>query len=328
MPRPRKHNTHLPRSMQFKHGAYYFLAGGKWLPLGKEYSAALRQYADLIGAPRTRLTISDMMTAYLSNGRTRKKPLSPATIDGYEHSAARLRPFFGHMYPEELKAADLFRYMEAKGDVQANRDRALLSAAYSYHRRAGYEGPDPTKRLQYRNPETPRERYVDDAEYDRALAAASPKLACIVRFLFLTGMRQGDALRLRLADIDDEGFTYWNTKSKRRQGLDRSDELDECIEEAGLLWRRIDREWLFESRPKGKHAKRGIGPYTPSGLRALWRVARIKAGLHDVRLHDFRAKAGSDKATDDEARALLGHSDTRTTRRHYRRRLTRVKPTR
>jgi Site-specific recombinase XerD len=314
--------------MQFKHGAYYFLAQGKWLPLGKDYGAALRLYADLIGAPRNRLTVSDMLTAYVSNGRTRKKPLSAATLDGYEHSATRLRPIFGHMYPEDVKAADLFRYMEAMGDVQANRDRALLSAAYSYYRRTGYEGPDPTKRLQYRNPETPRERYVEDAELERALAAASPKLACIVRFLFLTGMRQGDALRLKVADIDDEGFTYWNAKSKRRQGLDRSAELDSCLEEASRLWRRFGREWLFESRPKGKHAKRGIGPYTPSGLRALWRVARAKAGLQDVRLHDFRAKASSDAASDEEARALLGHTDAKVTRRHYRRRIKRSKPAR
>lgn len=325
MGRPRKHNRHLPANMQHKHGAYYFTVSGKWLPLGKDYGSALTKYAGLVGRPASVDNVKDMLWSYIEHKRAK---LSPATIEGYERSAANLCPVFGHMRPEDIDAPDVFRYLTAKDNVQANRDKALLSAAYSWHRLNGYKGPDPTKRLQYRNEERPRERYVTDAELDAIIAKASPKLGCIARFIELTGMRQGDALRVRLADLDDEGFEYWNSKSKKRQGLDRSPELDAVIEDAKKLWRRFGREWLFESRPKGKHVKRGIGPYTSSGLRSLWRVARAKAGLTDVRLHDLRAKAGSDVATDADAQALLGHSDPKVTRRHYRRKVKRVKPTR
>ena len=137
----------------------------------------------------------------------------------------------------------------------------------SFDRRIGAlpkSADDPTKGLQYRNPEKPRDRYVTDEELDKIIAKASPKLGCIARFIELTGMRQGDALRVRMEDLDDDGFTYWNSKSKKWQGLEWSQELTTCVENAETLWRRIDREWLFESRPKGKHAKRGIGPYTLS----------------------------------------------------------------
>ena len=325
MGRQRKHNKHLPACMQFKHGAYYYTRGGKWHPLGKDYGTALTKYAAFVGTAADVRTIKDMVWSYIEH---RRPKLAAATITGYEHGAARLTAVFGHMLPEDLDAPDVYRYMTAAGNVQANRDKALLSVAYSWHRLNGYKGNDPTKRLQYRNEEKPRDRYVTDEEMAALIAAASPKLGCIARFIELTGMRQGDALRLRLTDLDDEGFTYWNSKSKKRQGLEWSDELTACVDDAKRLWRRFGREWLFEGKPRGKLHARGYGPYTPSGLRALWRRARAKAGLPDVRLHDLRAKSASDAQTLQEASERLGHTDERVTARHYRRKVKRSKPTR
>ncbi len=328
MGRPRKTNKHLPANMMQRHGAYYFVRAGKWTRLAKDYGPALVKYAELVGAPVKVATVKDAVWHYIEASKDR---LAESTLSGYRASAANVCAVFGGMAMTDVQPHDVYRYLTAKGTVQANRDRALLSAAYSEARRIGAfpkAADDPTKALEYRNPEKPRDRYVTDAELDAIIAAASPKLGCIARFIELTGMRQGDALRVKLADLDDEGFTYWNSKGKKRQGLEWSPELTAVVEDAKRLWRRFGREWLFESHPKGKHAARGIGPYTPSGLRALWRVARDKAGLPDVRLHDLRAKAGSDAESDTGAQELLGHSDPKVTRRHYRRKMKRSKPTR
>ena len=328
MGRPRKTNRHLPANMMLRHGAYYFVKSGQWTRLAGDYGASLVRYAELVGSPAKVNTVREAVWHYIETGKGR---LAESTLAGYRASAANVCAVFGSMSLLDLKAHDVYRYLTAKGNVQANRDRALLSAAYSEARRIGSfpkAEDDPTKGLEYRNPEKARDRYVTDAELDAIIANASPKLGCIARFIELTGMRQGDALRVRLADLDDDGFTYWNSKSKRRQGLEWSEELTACVDDAKKLWRRFGREYLFESHPKGKHAKRGPGPYTPSGLRALWRVARAKAGLPDVRLHDLRAKAGSDAGSDSDAQRLLGHADGKVTRRHYRRKVERVKPTR
>lgn len=331
MGRPRKHNRHLPANMQHRHGAYYFVKAGKWHPLAKDYGTALVKYAELIGAPVKVTTVKDAVWHYIESRSAGSDKLADKTLDGYRRSAGNVCAVFGHVGLLDVTAADVFRYLKAKGNVQANRDRALLSAAYSHARRIGAlpkGAEDPTKGLEYRNPESPRDRYVTDAELDAIIAAASPKLGCIARFIELTGMRQGDALTVRMADLDDDGFNYWNSKGKKQQGLEWSPELTAVVDDAKRLWRRFGREYLFESRPKGKHAARGVGPYTPSGLRALWRVARTKAGLPDVRLHDLRGKAGSDSGSDAEAQALLGHADGKVTRRHYRRKMQRVKPVR
>ena len=317
--------------MQRRHGAYYFVKAGKWHPLAKDYGAALVKYAALVGAPPAVRTVKDAVWHYIEFRSAGRDKLADATLEGYRYSAANVCAVFGAMSLADLTPADVFRYLTEKGNVQANRDRSLLSAAYSHARRIGAfpkAADDPTKGLEYRNEETARDRYVTDAELDAIIAKASPKLGCIARFIELTGMRQGDALRVRMVDLDDDGFVYRNTKAKKWQGLQWSDELTAVVEDAKRLWRRFGREWLFESHPKGKHAARGIGPYTPSGLRALWRVARKRAGLTDVRLHDLRAKAGSDSGSDADAQRLLGHADGKVTRRHYRRKVERNKPVR
>lgn len=307
------------------------MRSGKWTRLAKEYGAALIQYAALVGVKPELRTVKDAVWSYIEHGRTRKhkKPLAEATLENYRLSAANLCAVFGHMALEDIEPEMVSRYIIDKGTVQANRDKSLLSAAFTHARVSGaFKGVDPTKRLQVRNREEPRERYVTDTEMDALVAAASPKLATIARFIELTGMRQSDALRIRMDDLDDEGIHYRQGKTGKRLVVLWSPELEAVVEDAKRLWRRFGREWLFESKPRGKHAKRPVQAYTPSGLRALWRTARTKAGLADVRLHDLRGKAGSDVATQEDAQRLLGHADGKVTGKHYRRKPERVKPVR
>jgi integrase len=317
--------------MQHKHGAYYFVRGGKWYPLGREYGIALVKYAELVGRPQHVRTVKDAVWAYIEHAKTRthKKPASEATLTGYRYSAANLCAVFGPLGLGEIKPAMVSRYIIEGGTVQHQRDKALLSAAYTYAITTGaYEGMDPTKRLGVRHQEKPRSRYVEDGELDALLTAASAKVACMAEFIALTAMRQGDALRVKLADLGPEGITFDAGKTGKRTVVLWSPELRACVDRAHALWPKASRVYLFESHPKGRHARRGPGPYTPSGLRALWRVARKRAGLSDIRLHDLRAKAGSDRDTLTGAQELLGHADAKVTARHYRRKPARVQPSR
>jgi integrase len=315
--------------MQFKHGAYYFVRANKWHPLGKEYGPALVKYSELVGVPQVVRTVRDALLSYIEHAKTRPEPIAPATVEGYTYSMGNLCEVFGKMALADIDQPMVYRYVTEKGTVQANRDKALLSAAFSYAKNMGaFKGDDPTKGLEARNPEKPRKRYVEDAELTALVNAASPKVATIARFIHLMGVRQSDALRVKMADIDDEGVHYTQGKTGTRLVVVWSEELREVVEQARTLWRRFGRVWLFESKPRGKHAGKPIGPYTPSGLRSLWRPVRAKAGLTDVRLHDLRAKASSDADTQGEAQALMGHADGKVTARHYRRKPVRVKPAR
>jgi integrase len=321
MPRPRKTNRHLPAGMYQRSGTYYHVTGGRWVNLGRDFADALAKYAAANRGEHVLRTVGDAITAYLADAAGR---LKPATLDGYRISAGRLVPVFGHMMLGAVTAAHVYRYVSRDGRVRSNRDKALLSAAYSYARRMGaFDGIDPTKGLQWRNKEAPRNRYISDAEFDTLTLAASPRLACMMRVSYLTGMRLGDVLRLKWADIDAEGISYAAGKTGKRAVVLWSDALREAIADSRRL-ARSEAVYVFEGR--SKRTGRWAG-YTPGGVKAMFRRVKIKAGLPDVTFHDLRRKAGSDVEAG-HATELLQHGDARITRKHYRAKPERIKPTR
>lgn len=315
MGRLRKHHKHLPERMRFRHGAFYLANPTGWVHLGREYSSALKQYADLIGKRETVLTVKQAIDSYFAH---HAKRLRPITLINYQFNAKRLLPVFGHVALVDIKAAHVYRYMHEYGDVQANRDRALLSAVFSHARHIGaFDGVDPTKGLQFRNTETPRKRYITDAELTALQSASSLKMACIIRFAYLTGMRQADVLSVKLSDIRPDGIYYRAGKTGKESLVEWSDELKASVNLANTLWRRFGREYLFEAR--------GGAQYSGNGIRAMFRRIREKANLPDVTFHDLRRKAGSDVSLID-AQTLLQHSDGKVTARHYRANVDRVRP--
>lgn len=108
-------------------------------------------------------------------------------------------------------------------------------------------------------------------------------------------------------------MTRASTTPAARPVREWSDDLRAVVDEAKRLWRRLGREYLFKSRPRGKNARRGPGSiHHQRPARAL--APRTHAvRVEDVRLYD-RRMAGSDveKA---EAMRLLAHGDAKVTRK-------------
>lgn len=303
--------------MYLRAGSYYHVRGGVWFNLGKDFADALAKYAAANRGDHVLRTVGDAVTAYLADCAGR---LKPSTLEGYKISADRLVDQFGDALLSEVKTSHVYAYMSRDGRTRSNRDKALLSAAYSFARRQGaFDGVDPTKGLQWRNPERPRNRYIEDAELDTLTLKASPKLAAMMRLSYLTGLRLGDVLRLRWEDVGTEGLHITAGKTGKRAVILWSDALRDAVDNARRLARK-DAVYVFEGR-----SKRGK-PYTPSGVKAMFRRVKIKAGLPDVTFHDLRRKAGSDV---DAAHAtqLLQHGDARVTSKHYRAKPERVRPT-
>jgi integrase len=217
----------------------------------------------------------------------------------------------------DVKRAHVYSYVVKRGNVAGNRDRALLSAVYSHLSLAGiYDGPNPAGGLRFRNPEKPRRRYATDEELAAILAAAKPRMRALVRFAYLTGMRQADVLGLRLTAATDAGIAYTDSKTGKSHLIAWTDELKAIWKEAKGL--RIGAVPVFLARDGEA--------YTSSGFRASWRTLKLKAKVPGVTFHDLRRKAGSDADDDAHAQALLGHDDARVTRRSYRAKVTAVRP--
>lgn len=309
----------LPKRMHRKHGAYYYVCrrDGKvcWLRLSDEYGEALRKWAELEGGrPVQAWTIAQAIGHYLD---VSSKRLKPATLASYEAASKHLLPVFGHMAVTELRKSHVYSYVVKRGNVAGNRERALLSATFAHLAKAGiFDGPNPAAGLQFRNEEKARRRYVTDGELSAVLDASGARMRLLVRFAYLTGMRQGDILALRLTAATGDGIAYTDSKTGKDHLIAWSDELKAIWKAAAGL--RIGDVPVFLARDGEA--------YTSSGFKASWRRVKMRAGLGDIRFHDLRRKAGSDAEDETHAQALLGHSDGKVTRKHYRAKVVPVQP--
>lgn len=176
--------------------------------------------------------------------------------------------------------------------------------------RAEREGlpPAPTKRRK------PEKRKRPETVKHRPKSADAPKPAnpfgvALIRFLLLSGWREGEARTLQWAWIDDaRGQVVLpdtkTGKSVRPIGAPALELLDELPRIEGS-------PYVFP----------GADPARPlADVARLWYAVRHAAGLGDVRIHDLRHSFASAVASAGGSllmiRALLGHKDTTTSAKY------------
>lgn len=309
----------LPRHLRYKHGAYYYdaIVHGKrtWKRLGTDYGQALREWAELEGRETPSLrTLADAIGRYLADSTRR---LRPSTLAAYEQNAKMILPVLGALPLDGLKREHVYEYVRRRGNVSGNRERALISATYTWALNAGlFHGQNPAAGLRYRNTERIRDRYITDAELDRLVLAAKGRWQIIIRFAYATALRQGDIIALTLLAATDEGVLVRISKTGKRLLIGWSDEVRALWRQAAGM--RIGAQPLFPAR--------GGGHYTKGGFKAEWRKIKLRAGLPDIHFHDVRKKSSSDFEDERDANALLDHADPRTTHKIYRVKPVAVKP--
>lgn len=312
MGRTRKSRKDLPRRMYFHHGAYYLIAGGKRTRLGSELGDALRAYADLVEPnTATRRTLGAVMDAYLAEKVPQKKP---RTQEDYIEAIRLLRPIFGAMLPEDLLPRHVYQYLRARdAKVRANREVAVLSNVMQQAIEMGLIDANPCRQVR-RNKEEPRIRDVSNAEVAALMAHTPAWLDAYICIKSLTGLRQGDMLRLTLFAARDDGLYVETGKRGKKLLFAWTPSLTAAFLEAKALRRLPSETRLF-----------GI---TASGFKTAWSRAMHHLP-EDARFaeNDLRAKVAGqaiDKGMD--AASMLGHSSDAVTRRHYVRGTRKVSP--
>ena len=227
----------------------------------------------------------------------------------------KLRAAFGHIPPEAITPVHIYRYLDVRGKtapVSANRDKALLSHVFTMAIRWGAAQNNPCRNVK-RLPEKRRDRYITDKEFLAVKKLASPLIACVMDFAYLTGQRLSDILKVKLADIGDDGISIEIGKTKNKILIEWSDALCAVIAESKRIRGRVTGLYLFCNR-KGR-------PYTRDGFSSLWQRLMKEVVAEGVlterfRFHDIRRKSATDleKASGrEQARRLLGHGSQQMT---------------
>lgn len=303
--RPRKTDRHLPSCVYSKHGSYYYVKDGKWTRLGDDLSTALAAYGRLTNRPREKMP--GLLWRWLDDAT-----LAATTRATYTVYVRKLEQILVEFEPHELTARDItaLMYHERKRPAIANIYRNILIGALEH----GF-----MENLVERNVardtrplKTPtRDRLISDAEYDAISAHASPTMRAIMDMLYFTGQRISDVLKIKLADIQDDALFVRQKKTGNRVKITMTDELRAAVATAKALHQSVRGMTLFHTR-QGK-------PLSYSTVRTLWLRATTAADVPDARMHDLRAKAGTDaEAQGLDSKKLLGHTSEQSHKRYLR----------
>lgn len=334
MGRPRSTHTGLPSYCYVRKdtGAYYLMKpspDGKLRKAyhGRDLDALLADWRATWGpraladVPRLMGDLFDLLIVRLAERFTAGE-ISATTRHDYERAAKSLRPVWERVAVADVDAPMLYAWRNARGKqsrTRCNRERTVLSEAFKLAIEKGVRRDNPVEHLKPFQ-EKPRDRYVTDAEFNAVAKHAPPVVQAAMLLAAITGLRQGDILRIRRADFSERGLSVPTRKTNRPLEFGWSDGLKLAVQAAVGA-----RDFI----PMVLLATEDGNAYTGSGFRSLWHramVAAMEAGDLRTRytFNDLRAKAGS------ESRdwKLLGHLDQRTFERVYNRLPVKVRPTR
>lgn len=316
MGRRRKSDKHLPWRMYAHGSGFRFIPpGGKPVSLGSPFSVAILRYAEAVAEfkgqrPKLR-TMGDVLDRYEAEVIPLKAPSTQVTN---RWEIGKLRAVFGRMDPGSVKPRHIYGYMDHRPQTRANREVALLSHVFTKAIRWGVCDSNPCRDVE-RNPEAPRDRYVDGEEFWRVHDLAPANLQVMMLLMASCGFRLSELLALRWEQVRDDGIHIQRGKRGKRQVLRRNATVDAALEQARSIRRRGNvtvASAFVLCRRDGK-------PYTKDGIESAWTRLMAKwekAGGERFQPRDLRAKSGSDHETGKH----LGHRSDRTLERHYRRR--------
>ena len=309
MGRPRTRNRHLPLPpcTYLKHGAYWYVKGGKWTRLGITLEEALIAHAQLHAAPKGGMPalIDEALMQILRN-------VKRSTAKQYEHAAKILRRKLVQFAPEQVKPRHVaqLKLDLAHTPSMANRCLSLLRQIFDYALEQQRIDSNPAVGIK-RHKEAKRTRLLSLDEYAAIYRHAGSRLQIIMDLCIRTGERISDVLKIRRTDLTDEGIRFEQMKTGARRVVPWTPELRSVVDRAKGLPGNIRGLTLLCNR-------RGKAP-DYSTVKIQWDKARKAAEIADARLHDLRAFAATwARKQGKNPTALLGHSSPAQTERYLR----------
>lgn len=329
MGRKRTVHLNLPQGMRARVRPtatyYYYDAGDKEIPLGKDYVVAVRRWAELEGgnAPvmaSEQITFRKVAEAYLKSPKYAGK--AARTQKDNLGELGKLYSFFDNP-PAPLEAIEphhIAKYRDWRKSTHSTQEIALLSSIWSWAREQGYTKlPNPTTGVE-RNRGAGRDVFVTDEMFSKVYLWADQPTRDAMDLAHLAGQRPGDCLRMRQQDIKDGALWITQGKTGTKLRVTISGKLKDVIE------RIMKRKAAMKVRSFALVVNERGQPLSASALDNRFGIARECAGIGtmEFQFRDLRAKAATeteDARGMDAAQGLLGHASAGMTTKYVRRRI-------
>ena len=295
------------------HGAYYLTAyhegRQRWLPLGREIGAALRQYYEMTGytVPVGR-TIQDLVDRFKREELPKVKPSSQRV---YKLWIPAIEKTWGKMLIKDIRQPDAAVFLDNyPKKVTANRIVTLLCTMLKRAKRWGWIDTNYLEGLE-KNAEQRRTRLILPEEWAALLAAAHPPYDLLLRLARFTALRRSDVCALTWASLKGERLVVTTEKTQAPISIKIAGDLADVLAE---LKRGIT---PFPTRPLFTVA--GGRPLRTHMLGYHFDAIREKAGLTDINFHDIRRTRITELTERygiEFAQRLAAHSNPQTTERY------------
>lgn len=222
------------------------------------------------------------------------KSLAPATQKKYNQNSVKVLSVFGRVSANQIKPEHVRKYMDLRGaehPVAANREKAFMSAVYTWAYQRGKVSVHPVKGVE-RFTEVARDRYITDEEYQAVLDHADPIVAAVMEISYCCAARVSDVLSLTRDQMTTDGLLIKQGKTGKKQIKRWSDRLRGAIERA--------KSAQVTPSLRGIVATESGSRLTYDAFRARW-VESLKEAKKahpnlrfDFTFHDIKAKSISD----------------------------------
>ncbi len=224
----------------------------------------------------------------------------------------RIKPVFGRMMPHDITPGHVRQYMDAlfiKNDSVSspNKDRGFLSRLFNWSIERNYMKGNPCEKVK-KFIETPRDRYIEDWEYDLVYEVAKkssyPWIAPMMEFSYLCRMR-GIEVRAMTEEqnILEDGIFVERAKSSVNEITGWSPRLTKALDDA----RKANPKAPIRIKDKPVFKSKAGGHVSATSLKTGWRRVReiaIEDGLEidgvivklkeSFTFHDIKAKGITD----------------------------------
>lgn len=291
-------------------------------------------------------TIGDLLDRYALEEIPTKKP---ATQNRAKQHVKMVRSVFGNVLLQNLKPQHIYQYIDKRsrkltdedgkvtgGATTARHEIALLSHAYTKAVEWGYIDRHPFKGEVRLSKPKPRTRYIEDWEVIECLALSSKHrkgsvhlIQAYIRLKLLTGLRKSDLLRIREADLKEDGIHVKTSKTDKALVYEWTPDLIRAVEKVKAARAVHISPFLFCTKRGSCYVNETTG--RTEGWDSMWnrfmsRVLKETKVSERFTEHDLRAKCASDADTLEEAQRLLAHTDSKITQSIYRRKAERITP--
>ena len=208
----------LPARCHFKHNAFWYIHAqtGKWENLGADVNKARLKAEHYNRDSATDQAMSWHIDAYLLHFEklVELQQKAPRTLLDYQNYAKQLKAAFGDLLPEQIQAKQIQAYLTSNQQlgrgVRANREKALLSAVFSWliANNKGNVSANPCRDIA-RNQESPQRRYISNEQFQSVRQQAIPAIQLAMDLAYYTLQNPADIIKLRRTAIQTDNDSVY-----------------------------------------------------------------------------------------------------------------------